>query len=399
MHNAAAIDTRADAAPSLQAATAHLADLARRLGRRFARAEPRQRALAYLRGLLAPVERKNAWQLAECLGYEAPYPVQHLLGRAKWDAEAVRDDLRAYVTDHLGREDAVLVVDETGFLKKGAHSVGVQRQYSGTAGRVENCQVGVFLAYSTGRGTAFIDRALYLPKSWTDEAARLRGAGVPEGVPFATKPELARQMLRRACEAGIRPAWVVADSIYGDDRRLRLELEARRQAYVLAVSGKDYVWAGFRQHRVGEVLRGLPDEGWARLSAGAGSKGPRLYDWIWCELNPVFDEDGEPTSWRRRLLVRRSLGEPSEVAAFVVHAPEAVTLEEAVSVAGRRWVIETAFEQAKGGCGLDEYEVRSWHGWHRHVTLALLAHALLSAVRAEATGAVRAPEKSAVGAC
>lgn len=299
MPNAAALDS----ATALQAATEHLADLAHRLAARFARAEPRQQALAYLRGLLAPVERKNAWQLAERLGYEAPYAVQHLLGRARWDADLLRDDLRVYVTDHLGSDRAVLVVDETGFLKKGTHSVGVQRQYSGTAGRVEHGQVGVFLVYSTDHGTAFIDRALYLPRSWTDAPARLSREGVPQGVRFATKPELARQMLRRAFEAGIRPTWVVADSIYGDDRRLRLELEAKRQAYVLAVSGKDYVWAGFQQHRISEVLRGLPDAGWVRLSAGAGSKGPRLYDWIWFELNPVVGDDWRPTGWTRPLVV------------------------------------------------------------------------------------------------
>lgn len=397
MHNSAVIDSITDAALSVQAATAHFADLGNRLAARFARAEPRAQALAYLQGLLAPIERKNAWQLAERLGHEAPYALQHLLGRAKWQADLVRDDLRAYAAHHLGRDRLVLVVDETGFLKKGTHSVGVQRQYSGTAGRIENCQIGVFLAYSTDRGTAFIDRALYLPKSWTDDAARLHEAGVPEEVGFATKPELARQMLRCALKAGIEPSWVVADSIYGDDRRLRLDLEARQQAYVLAVSGKDYVWAGFEQHRIGDVLRSLPEEGWERLSAGEGSKGPRLYDWMWAGLNPVVDPHWQPTGWRRHLLVRRSVSEPSEVTAFLVHAPAAVTLEEVVRVAGRRWVIETAFEQAKGGCGLDEYEVRSWPGWYRHVTLALLAHALLSAVRAEASS--EAPKKSEVEVC
>ncbi len=264
--------------------------------------------------------------------------------------------------------------------------------------------MGIFLAYSTERGTAFIDRALYLPKRylpkrWTEDAARLHKAAVPEGVYFATKPELARQMLQRAFAAGIRPAWVVADSIYGDDRRLRLELEARQQAYVLAVSGKDYVWAGFQQHRIGDLLRSLPEVGWVRLSAGEGSKGLRLYDWIWAGLNPVVDDAWQPTGWSRHLLVRRSVSEPSEVAAFVVHAPEAVTLEQVVGIAGRRWVIETAFEQAKGVCGLDEYEVRSWHGWYRHITLALLAHAFLSAVRAEASNQADAPRKSEERAC
>ena len=216
----------------------------------------------------------------------------------------------------------MLVVDETGFLKKGTRSAGVQRQYSGTAGRIENCQIGVFLAYSSARGTAFIDRALYLPKAWTDNPERLTAADVPETVGFKTKPELARAMLRRALDAGVEAAWVTADSVYGDDRRLRIELEERQQAYVLAVSGKDYVWAGLRQYRVGDLLGSLPAQGWLRLSADAGAKGLRLYDWVWAGLNPVLDDAWCPTGWRRHLLVRRSISDPTELASYVVHAPE-----------------------------------------------------------------------------
>lgn len=369
--------------------TRYLDEIAERISLRFSRAEPRHLALHYLRGLLSPTERKNGWQLAETLGHASPYSVQHLLGRAKWDADAVRDDLRSYVIDHLGAPGGVLVVDETGFLKKGTHSVGVQRQYSGTAGGIENCQIGVFLAYSSARGTAFIDRALYLPKIWTEDPDRLTAAGVPETIGFKTKPELARAMLRRAFDAGVEAAWVTADSVYGDDRRLRIELEERQQAYVLAVSGKDYVWAGVRQYRVGDLLGSLPVEGWHRLSAGEGSKGPRLYDWIWAELNPVLDDDWRPSGWKRHLLVRRSISDPTELASYVVHAPKSVTLEELVRVAGTRWVIESAFESTKEEVGLDQYEVRSWQGWQRHITLALLAHAFLAVVRQSAHEAAR----------
>lgn len=357
-----------------------------RIAQRFSRTEVRRRARTYLRGLLGSAERKNSWQLAEAAGESTPYGVQHLLGRANWDADLVRDELREYVVEHLGGEGAILVVDETGFLKKGTESVGVKRQYTGTAGKRENCQVGVFLAYATDKGAAFIDRELYLPEEWAEDEERRRRAGVPEEVDFATKPRLARKMLQRALEAEVRAGWVVADSVYGDTRRLGVWLEEHEQAYVMAVSGKAHVWRGFYQPKVGEILDALregtlpseeDDEGWKRLSAGEGSKGERLYDWIGLPLNRPLQE-----GFARWLLVRRSIDDPDELTAYAVFAPEESTLEELARVAGSRWKIEEAFEEAKGEVGLDHYEVRSWPGWYRHITLAMFAHAFLAAIRA-----------------
>src|SRR5262245_40703518 len=357
----------------------------------FARREARRHAWAYLRGLLSPVERKNGWQLAEVNGDATPYGLQHLLGRAQWNADAVRDDLRTYLVQYLGDPGAVLVLDETGFLKKGQRSVGVARQYSGTAGRVENCQIGVFLAYASVRGHALLDRALYLPKDWTDDQARCAHAGVPTEQRFATKPQLARQMLQRAFDAGVPAAWVSSDSVYGDDRRLRVWLEEQDQAYVMAVSGKEYVWRHGRQHQVKSLLAALVPEGWSRLSAGEGAKGPRWYDWMWLSLAAP----GQP-AWRRWLLVRRSLSDPTELTAYVVFAPHVTPRATMVQVAGSRWTIEQCFEEAKGAVGLDHYEVRSWTGWHRHITLALWAYALLTVLRADQLPTQEAPKKTLV---
>jgi SRSO17 transposase len=338
--------------------------------------------------LLSAVERKNGWQLAEVAGNATPYGLQHLLGRANWDADAVRDDLREYVLEHLGDEDAVLVVDETGFIKKGEKSVGVKRQYTGTAGKTENCQVGVFLAYASRRGQAFVDREIYLPNEWAEDGGRREQAGVPAEVGMRTKPALAKEMLGRALEGGVSAAWVVADSVYGDTRRLGMFLEDKEQPYALAVSGKAYVWAGFEQHRVGTVLDSLrqgelpseeAEEGWKRISAGEGSKGLRLYDWLRLPLNPPLQEDFE-----RWLLVRRSIEDPQEdLAAYTVFAPEGTTLGSLARAAGSRWRVEIGFEEAKGQVGLSHYEVRSWRGWYRHITLALFVHAFLAAIRAE----------------
>jgi SRSO17 transposase len=368
-----------EAARTVQGGAVYMADIARRLTPYFARAEPRQRALAYLQGLLSPAERKNSWQLAEVSGAATPYGFQHLLGRADWEPNAVRDELRTYVIQHLGDPDGVLVIDETGFLKKGRHSAGVARQYSGTAGRIENCQIGVFLGYASRLGQTLLDRELYLPKEWTDEPARCQRAGIPQGRRFATKPQLARQMLARALAAGVPARWVTGDSVYGDDRRLRMGLEAHPQAYVLAVSGKECVWLGWQQRQVKTLLARLPAEGWTRLSAGNGAKGPRWYDWRWLPLAPPL----EP-GWHRWLLVRRSVSDPMDLTAYVVFAPQDVTLEAVVRVAGSRWTIESGFEAAKGEVGLDHYEVRSWTGWYRHITLAMWALALLVVLRAGA---------------
>jgi SRSO17 transposase len=378
--------------------TEELEAVGERLSTHFTRSEAHERARDYLVGLLSCAERKNGWQLAEVAGNATPYGIQHLLGRANWDADAVRDELRSYVLEHLAGEESVLIVDETGFIKKGGMSVGVKRQYTGTAGKTENCQVGVFMAYASERGQAFIDRELYLPGEWAKDEERREQAGVPEGVGMRTKPELAREMLGRAMDAGVKASWVVADSVYGDTRRLGMFLEERGQPYVLAVSGKAYVWAGLRQHRVGDVLEvvregGLIPEdaaeaGFRRLSAGDGSKGPRLYDWARLPLNPPMQEGFE-----RWLLVRRSIEDPQEITAYTVFAPENTTLAALAKVAGSRWRVEIGFEEAKGEVGLAHYEVRSWHGWRRHITLALFAHAFLAAIRSSGLEIQQRPEK------
>lgn len=360
--------------------------LEERIAGRFSRAEPRRWMRSYLRGLLGSAERKNSWQLAEATGESTPYGIQHLLGRANWDADLVRDDLRGYAIEHFADEQAILIVDETGFLKKGTESVGVKRQYTGTAGKRENCQIGVFLCYASEKGAAFIDRELYLPEEWAEDEKRREKAGVPEGVQFATKPTLARRMLERAFRADIPIGWVVADSVYGDTRRLGVWLEEREQPYVVAVSGKAYVWASLRQHRVSAVLDALREgtlllgEGeqprWERLSCGDGSKGKRLYDWIRLPLNRPIQE-----GFLRWLLLRRDMDDPTDLTAYIAFAPEDTSLEELAKVAGSRWQIEVAFEGTKGEVGLDHYEVRSWDGWYRHITLSLFAHAFLSAIR------------------
>jgi SRSO17 transposase len=280
--------------------------------------------------------------------------------------------------EHLGVPEGVLVIDETGFLKKGKHSAGVARQYSGTAGRVENCQIGVFLAYASARGQVLLDRELYLPEGWTQDRARCAQARIPAERPCATKPELARSMLERALQAGVPAAWVTGDCVYGDNRRLRRWLEEQEQAYVLAVSGKESVEVGEAPRQVKAVLAAVPAEGWTRASAGAGAKGPRWYDWCWL---PVAAPP--PPHWCRWLLVRRSVEEPTALTAFLVFAPASTTLLEAVRTAGMRWAIASSFEAAKGEVGLDQYEVRSWTGWYRHITLAMWAYALLSVVRAQ----------------
>lgn len=373
---------------AVQGGAAYLTDIERRLAPYFERAEPRQRALAYLRGLLSPAERKNSWQLAEVSGDATPYGLQHLLRRALWDPEAVRDELRRYVVQHLGDAAAVLVIDETGFLKKGRHSAGVARQYSGTAGRIENCQIGVFVGYASRHGHTLLDRELYLPAEWTNDRARCQQAGIAADRGFATKPALAKEMLQRTLAAGVPARWVTGDSVYGDDRRLRMWLEAQPQAHVLAVSGKEYVWLDVRQRQVKTILAALPTEGWTRLSAGEGAKGPRWYDWRWLPLA----EPLEP-NWRRWLLVRRSVSDSQDLQAYVVFAPQETPLAEVVRVAGTRWTIEQLFEAAKGDVGLDHYEVRSWTGWFRHITLAMWALALLTVLRAGAS-AVEAFKKS-----
>jgi SRSO17 transposase len=351
-----------------------------RIGERFARSETRDRVRSYLRGLLAPVQRKNAWQLAEQIGEGSPYGVQHLLGRSDWDPDAVRDDLRAYIVESLGDSDAVLILDETGFLKKGTHSAGVARQYTGTAGRIENAQVGVFLAYASQHGTAFLDRALYLPGQWTDDPDRCKAAGSPEGTPFATKIRLARAMLERAFKAGVPSAWVTGDEVYGV-WELRRWLEDQKRPYVLAVRANQSVTIGFGQFTVAALAKALPGRAWHTITIAAGSKGPRRYAWAW----RVINSDLGP-SWRRWLLIRKSLDDPNDLAYYLAAGPSRTTLTRLAKTAGARRSIEGAFESAKQEVGLADYEVRSWTGWCRHITLALLAHAILAAVRKLADG-------------
>jgi SRSO17 transposase len=355
----------------------YVTDIARRLGPYFARAETRQRAMTYLRGLLSLAERKNSWQLAEETGDATPDGFQYLLARADWAADAVRDELRVYIRQHLSDPHGVMVIDETGFLKKGRHSAGVARQYSGTAGKVENCQIGVFVAYASRLGHALLDRELYLPVEWTNDRERCRSAGVPDDRDFATKPELAQEMLARTFAAGMPAHWVTGDSVYGNARQLRMWLEGQPQAYVLAVSGQEYVRLDGRQRQVKTLVAALPPEGWTRLSAGEGTKGPRWYDWRWLPL-----ADPQEPGWCRWLLVRRSLSLPTELTAYLVFAPQDTALAAVVQVAGTRWTIESSFEAAKGEVGLDDYEVRSWTGWYRHITLAMWAYALLVVLRA-----------------
>jgi SRSO17 transposase len=359
-----------------------------RIAPRFARAEPRRQAWAYLCGLLSALERKNGWHLAAAAGDLTPDRMQRLLNAADWDAAAVRDDLRAYVVEHLGDATAVLVVDETGFLKKGTKSVGVKRQYSGTAGRIENCQIGVFLAYAAPEGHCFIDRELYLPQEWTADTQRREEAGVPKDQEFATKPQLARQMLERAFKAGVPRAWVTGDEVYGGDRRLRLWLEEQEQPFVLAVACDEPLWCncgrGVRQERADTIAVSVAADSWQRLSAGAGAKGPRLYDWVRVRLSRL-----QEPPWDHWLLIRRSIAKPEELAYYVVFGPATSTLPDLVSVAGRRWTVEECIEQAKGEVGLDQYEVRHWTSWYRHITLALLAQAYLAVMRKYAAPADR----------
>jgi SRSO17 transposase len=280
------------------------------------------------------------------------------------------------VAERLGDPDAVLVLDETGFLKKGDKSAGVQRQYSGTAGRIENCQVGVFLGYASRHGRALIDRALYLPERWIGDPVRCAAAGIPKGLTLTTKPQLGLAMLDRALDADVPFAWVTGDSVYGADHRIRRRLEARRRGYVLAVTSRQRL--GFVP--VEDWLAKVPPDGWRRLSAGDGAKGPRLYDWGYLPYR------GAAPGWRMGLLIRRGTAEPEQLAYYLTHVPAGTTLARLVRVAGTRWAIEGCFEAAKGEVGLDEYEVRSWTGWHRHVTLAMLAHAYLAVLRKAALG-------------
>lgn len=346
-----------------------------RIAGRFVRVEPRRRARAFVLGLLSDLPRKNCWTLAEHAGDATPYGLQHLLSRAKWDADAVRDDIRGFVVEHLHHQDAVLVVDETGDLKKGAATVGVQRQYTGTAGRIENSQVAVYLAYSTPLGHAAIDRERYVPRSWSEDTARCRAAGIPDSVGFATKPALAARMIGRALEAGVRASWVAGDEVYGGNPHLRAELEKRQVGYVLAIACDHQVTTRAGKFRADALVKKLPKRAWQKLSAGTGAKGHRFYDWVLADL--ADDRPGH-----HQLLVRRDR-RTGELAFYRCYSPIQVPLATLVRVAGRRWAVEETFQTGKGLAGLDEHQVRRWVSWHRWVTLSMLAHAFLTVVRAD----------------
>ena len=368
---------------------AGLRALHERIAGRFRRPEAHQRTLAYLQGLLGPMERKNGWQLAEYAGDATPFGMQRLLARCRWDEDGVRDDLREYVVEHLGDEQAVLVVDELGFLKQGKKSVGVQRQYSKTAGKVENCQIGLFLAYVSNRGQTFLDRELYLSDDWLLDQDRMDETGVPKDTQMIVrrdKHELAQAMIGRTLAAGVPFAWVAGDAVCCNDRSLRWWLEEAGIAHVLAVESDDetlltdgtggLVWVAPRQ-----LAQQIPHADWQRLSAGEGGKqGPRLYDWArvsllhWTQLK----------KWHW-LLVRRSITDRADLTYYACFSHTDVPLAELVRVAGHGWISEDALQEARQEVGLDQYEVRRWTSWYRHITLALLAHAFLAVTRYYAT--------------
>jgi SRSO17 transposase len=346
----------------------------------------------FLDGLLGDERRKTGWMRAEAAGDPGPWRQQAILGRGRWDADALRDIVCDYVVETLGAEDAVLVIDETGFLKQGKASCGVARQYTGSAGKITNCQIGVFAAYVSGRGHAFIDRALYLPKSWASDPARMAKAHVPADASFATKPTLAVQMTERAIAAGVPFAWVAADSVYGVGD-IEQALRRAGKGYVLGVSSSHHFgsWIGkpVVAGTAAEIARELDPSAWQRLSAGDGTKGARLHDWAYLELADLDAADHDERRsglWTRGLLIRRNIAD-DELAFFTTWCPAGTGIDALVRVEGHRWAIEDSFETAKNELGLDHNETRSWHGWHRHVSLVMLAFAMMAAIRHKASQA------------
>ncbi len=361
-----------------------------RIAPRFARPEPRRRALAYVKGIVSAIERKNGWHLAEHAGEARPDGIQRLLNSAVWDADLVRDDLRSYILEHLGDQEAILVIDETSFRKRGKKSAGVKQQYCGTTGRAENCQVGVFLSYVSSKGHTLIDRELYLPKEWIDDPGRRREAGIPEAIVFRTKCELAQQMIERLWKAKIPFDWVVADSVYGGNLDLRLWLEAHGYSYVLAVACDEPVGIqtpeGRKRMTVAEAeALLLHSQDWHRLSMSCGTKGPRLFDWAVIPILHGWEDDG-----RHFLLIRRCLDDPREKAYYFVFAPAGTTLVQMVKAIGQRWCIEECFETGKE-MGMEDYEVRCWIAWYRHLTLVMIVMAALAGICAAARTSTAEP--------
>jgi len=349
-----------------------------RIAPRFARYEPLRHAGELMAGLVSGLDRKNCWTIAEHRGAATPDGLQHLLSRAKWDADQIRDDLRDYVVEAFGDPGAILVVDETGDVKKGAATVGVQRQYSGTAGRIENSQVAVYLTYAAPRGHAFIDRALYLPKSWTDDPTRCAEAGIPvTAMRFATKPAMAVALIDRAVAAEVPASWVAGDEVYGADPKLRTAIRGHGLGYVLAIAANRRVPTHAGPIRVDALPALIPAHAWQTHSAGDGAHGPRLYSWAWFRLLAEDDTD----TGIHHLLIRRN-DATGELAYLRCYSPRPAPLRTLVSVAGQRWRIEESFQTAKGLAGIDQHQVRRWASWHRWTTLAMLAHAFLAVATA-----------------
>lgn len=382
----------------------------------FSRSEIRVQLPQYLRGLMARVERKNSWQMAEAVGDQTPDRMQRFLYRTDWDADAARDILQQIVIEEFGDQDGIGIVDETGFIKKGDRSVGVKRQYSGTAGKVENCQVGTFLSYATPKGHVFLDRRLYLPHEWCDDPERRAQAKVPEDILFRTKPQQALAMLEHAWEQGVPMRWVTGDEMYGDAPDLRDAVIAHHRLYVLAVSRNTPVWTerpaleapqkprtgrprtrtrlvegAVKATTVQAVTLTWPESRWQRFAIADGEKGPRMYDWARQRVIESREGLPGPEAW---LLVRRSISDPTEVAYYLSNAPTDTPLTKLAHVAATRYTIEQCIEEGKGETGLDDYEVRHWHSWHRHITLSMMAHAWLASVRHKAeekTGSTAIP--------
>lgn len=384
-----------------------LRDVKMRMRSLFAHERTAVNANSFLDGVLSSEPRKTGWMRGEVAGDPGPWRQQALLGRDRWDADALRDLLRDYVVEYLADDDAVLVVDETGFLKQGKASCGVARQYTGSAGKVTNCQIGVFLSYVSRHGHAFIDRALYLPKAWTDDPARLQATAVPHEVSFATKPQLAMRMIARAMAAEVPFHWVAGDTVYGVGD-IERDLRRAGKGYVLGVDAAHVFRSWDKPRRIAgtarDIAEALAPSDWQRLSAGSGTKGPRLYDWCYLELADLDAEDYNENNhgrWTRGLLIRRNIAD-GDLAYFTTWCPAGTSIDTLVKVEGRRWAIEDSFETAKNEFGLDHNETRSWHGWHRHVSLVMLAFAMMAAIRHQANRAVQAnkatPKKTKRGA-
>lgn len=388
--------TGASIETTLELWASSLRDVKARMRGLFTQERVAASANLFLDGLLGDERRKTGWMRAEAAGDPGPWRQQAILGRGRWDADALRDIVREYVIENLATPDAVLVIDETGFLKQGKASCGVGRQYTGSAGKITNCQIGVFATYVSARGHAFIDRALYLPKSWTDDPARLAVAHVPEAITFATKPALAISMIQRAMATDVPFAWVAADAVYGVGD-IEGVLRRAGKGYVLGVKS-DHQFGSWGKHpliagKAVEIAQNLDPDAWHRLSAGEGTKGARLHDWAYCELADLDAEDYDETKsgqWTRGLLIRRNISD-GDLAFFTTWCPAGTGIQTLVSVEGHRWAIEDSFETAKNELGLDHNETRSWHGWYRHVSLVMLAFAMMAVIRYRANNV--APQK------